>query len=98
MEVLDDILELGVDGLYIESTSMDPAEFMRRAGPDKLYMVKSNTRNIDWGTAEDVRDEILELRRLHHEYPRMMMYRGGGRKAECVEAFERYYREYLVYD
>ena len=97
MEVLDDILELGVDGLYIESTSMDPAEFMRRAGPDKLYMVKSNTRNIDWGGPEDVRGEILKLRDLHRDYPGMMMYRGGGRRAECVEAFEKYYQEYLVY-
>jgi len=98
MPILDDIIETGPDGLYIESTSMDPAEFMRRAGKDKMFMLKSNTRNIDVGTPEDVRQELLMIRELHQEYPGIIMYRGGNQKAECVDAFDRYYQEYLVYE
>ncbi len=98
LEALDDLLALGPDGLYIESTSLDPAELMRRAGRDKLYMLKSNTRNTDHGTPEDIRHELLRLRSLHQEYPGIFMYRGGGRKPECVEAFERCCQEFLVYD
>lgn len=97
LPVLDDVLANGPDGLYIESTSMDPAELMGRAGRDMIYLLKSNSRNIDHGTPEDVRRELLQLRELHAEYPGIMMYRGGGRIPENVQAFERYYREYLVY-
>ena len=57
-QVLDNLLETGADGLYIETTSMDPETFMQRAGRDKLYMVKSDSRNIDLGTVEDIRAEV----------------------------------------
>ena len=98
LPVLDDLLANGPDGLYIESTSMDPAEFMARAGKDKIYLLKSDTRNVDHGTPEDIRQELLRLRELHREYPGIIMYRGGNRKPENVEAFNRYYRDYLVYE
>jgi hypothetical protein len=98
LPLLDDILALGPDGLYIESTSMDPAEVMARAGHDKVYLLKSNARNLDHGTPEDVWEEMRRLRRLHREYPGILMYRGGGRKSECVRAFEEAYHELLVYD
>jgi hypothetical protein len=96
LDLLDDILQLGPDGLYIESTSMDPVVFLHRTGRDKLYMLKSNTRNIDHGTPEDIRNEIMMLRDLHQQYPGLFMYHGGT-KAENIEAFWRYYREFLVY-
>ncbi len=96
--VLGDILEAGPDGLYIESSSMDPGEFMRRAGPDRMFLIKTDSRNIDFGTAEDIRRELLRLRELHQEFPGMMMYRGGGNpRPGNAEAFEQYYRELLVY-
>ena len=98
LPILDDILALGPDGLYVESTSMDPELLMQRAGRDIFYLVKSNTRNIDHGEPEDVRKELLKLRELHQEYPGIFMYRGGSRKPECVAAFDRYYEEYLVYE
>ena len=98
LPVLDDLLALGPDGLYIESTAMDPAELMGRAGPDKLYMLKSDARNIDWGTPDDIRRELLKLRDLHQHYPGILMYPGGSRKPENVQAFHRYYQELLVYD
>ena len=98
LPVLDDIVANGPDGLYIESTSMDPAEFMRRAGRDKIYMLKSDARNIDHGTPEDVKQELQKIRELHAEYPGIIMYRGGDRQPECVEAFQRYYEEFLVYE
>lgn len=99
MPVLDDILETGVDGLYIESTSMDPEEFMCRAGRDKLYLVKSDSRNIDFGTPDDIYKEVKKLSKLHQEFPGMMIYRGGGNpKPGNVEAFNRYFQELLVYE
>jgi len=97
LPLLDDILALGPDGLYIESTSMDPAEFMRRAGPDMIYLLKSDARNVDHGTPEDVWEEVRRIRRLHEEYPGIIMYRGGNRKPECVQAFDEACRELLVY-
>lgn len=99
MPVLDDILATKPDGLYIESTSMDPGEFMRRAGKDKFFLVKSNSRNIDFGTPEDIYQELKMLRELHIEFPGIMMYRGGGRvKPGNVEAFNRHFQELLVYE
>jgi hypothetical protein len=99
LQVLDDIMETGADGLYIESTSMDPEVVMRRGGRDKLYMVKSNSRNTDFGTAEDIRAELEKLRALHTQYPGIMIYRGGGQlRPENREAFARYYHELLVYE
>jgi len=99
MPVLDDILATHPDGLYIESTSMDPATLMRRSGPDKLYMIKSDSRNIDFGTPDDIRAELSKLRDLHAKYPGMMMYRGGGNpKPGNAEAFARYFDELLVYE
>ena len=98
LPVLDDVLANEPDGLYIESTSIDPAELMSRAGRNMIYLLKSNTRNIDHGTPEDVRRELRQLRELHAEYPGMIMYRGGDRVPENVQAFERYYQQYLVYE
>jgi len=98
MPVLDDILAANPDGLYIESTSMDPVEFMRRAGKDKLFLIKSDSRNIDFGTPDDIYKELKILRELHEEFPGMMMYRGGGNpKPGNAEAFNRYFQELLVY-
>jgi len=98
LEVLDDLLALGPDGLYIESTSMDPAELMGRAGPDKLYLLKTDARNLDHGTPDDVRRELLRLRDLHRRYPGLFIYPGGSRKPECLEAFHRCYNELLLYE
>ena len=95
---LDDLLALDPDGLYVESSSMDPGAFMRRAGRDKLYLIKTNNRTVDFGTPEQIREELLTLRRLHQEFPGMMIYRGGGSPpAKNAEAFESYYRKLLVY-
>ena len=98
MPVLDDILATDTDGLYIESTSMNPEEFMRKAGKDKLYLIKSDTRNIDFGTPDDIYKELKKLRELHQEFPGMMMYRGGNARPGNVEAFNRYFQELLVYE
>ena len=96
--VLDDILEAGADGLYIESTSMDPGEFMHRAGRDKLFLLKSDSRNMDFGTPDTIYAEVKKLSELHQEFPGMMMYRGGGNpKPGNPEAFNRYFQELLVY-
>ena len=97
LPILDDILALEPDGLYIESTSMDPAEFMRRAGRDMIYLLKSNTWNIDHGTPDDVWEEVRAIRDLHQEYPGIIMYRGGNRLPQCVRAFDEACRELLVY-
>jgi hypothetical protein len=96
--LLDDFLAAGPDGLYVETTSMDPAAFMRRAGRDKLYLVKTDSRHIDFGSPEDIRRELTTLRDLHAEFPGMMIYRGGGNpKPGNAEAFARGYKELLIY-
>ncbi len=97
LPLLADFLALRPDGLHIESTSMDPETFMRKAGEDKFFLLKSNTRNIDHGTPEEVKRELSNLGELHRAFPGIYMYRGGSRLPECVEAFDRYYSEYLVY-
>jgi len=98
LQVLDDLMELGPDGLYVETSSMDPGELMARAGRDRLYLIKTYSRAIDLGTPADIRAELLRLRDLHAQYPGMLIYRGGGRPAPGnAEAFERYYQEFLVY-
>ncbi len=97
--VLDDILATRPDGLYIESSSMNPRDFMRRAGQDKIYLLKSDNRNIDFGTPEEIRREVQEIAALHAEYPGMMTYRGGGNPPPGnAEAFEAAYQEFLVYE
>lgn len=99
MPVLDDILATGPDGLYIESTSMDPEALMRQAGPTKMYMLKSDSRNTDFGTPEDIRTELSRLRNLHAQYPGILMYRGGGSlRPGNAEAFKQCYEELLVYE
>ena len=99
MPVLDDMLSTEPDGLYIESSSMAPREFMRRAGKDKFFLIKSDSRNIDFGTLDDIYKELKILRELHEEFPGMMMYRGGGNpKPGNAEAFNRYFQELLVYE
>jgi hypothetical protein len=97
LPVLDDIRKTGPDGLYIESTSMDPGEFMDKAGPEYFFLLKTNARHTDIGTPEDVRQELLRLRDLHARFPGIYMYQGGNLKPECHAAFAAYYREYLVY-
>ncbi|MBI2299147.1 MAG: hypothetical protein HYU66_09440 [Armatimonadetes bacterium] len=97
-EVLPDLLALGPDGLYVESSSIPPAEFLPCVGPDKLFLIKTCNRVMDFGTPEDVRRELWTLRELHRGYPAILLYPGGGRPAPgCREAFERWYGEYLVY-
>jgi len=99
MQMLDDILATNPDGLYIESSSMAPEEFMFRAGKDKLFLIKSNNQNIDFGTPEDIYKELKKLSELHKEFPGMMMYRGGGNpKPKNAESFNRYFQKLLVYE
>ncbi|MEW6356569.1 MAG: uroporphyrinogen decarboxylase family protein [Planctomycetota bacterium] len=97
-DALDDLLALKPDGLYIESSSMDPEPFMRQAGRDKLFLIKTNSQIIDVGTPEEIRAELRRLRDLHQEFPGMMIYRGGGNpSAENAKAFQCGYEEFLVY-
>ena len=98
-EALDDLLALGMDGLYVESSSMDPAEFLPRAGRDKLFLIKTDNRIIDFGAPDDLRREFEKLRDLHRDFPGMMIYRGGGNPAPGIaEAFAELYDELLVYE
>jgi len=98
-EALPDLLALGVDGLYVESSAMDPAEFLPRAGQDKLFLIKTDNRTVDFGTPEQLRRELETLRTLHRSFPGMMIYRGGANPAPGIaETFEEQYRELLVYD
>ena len=96
---LDDLLSAGPDGLYIESSSMDPEELMSRAGPEKFYLLKTNNQNIDVGSPGTIREELRRLRDLHQRYPGIMMYRGGGNPAAGnAEAFMQAYKDLLVYE
>jgi len=95
---LDDLLTAEPDGLYIESSSMDPSEFMSRAGRGKFYLVKTSNQNIDVGTPNDIRAELEQLWDLHRDYPGISIYRGGGEPVPGnAEAFANCYEELLVY-
>jgi hypothetical protein len=99
MPVLDDVLATEPDGLYIESTSMDPEGFMLRAGRDKLFLIKTDSRNIDFGTPDDIYKELRKLRELHQKFPGMMMYRGGGNpRPGNAETFNCCFQELLIYE
>ena len=99
LAALPDLLTCGADGFMVESSSMDPADFLPRAGADKLFLVKSHNQNIDFGSPADIRSELEELRDLHQRFPGMMIYRGGGNpRPGNAEAFEDLRRELLVYD
>ena len=99
LPILGDLLDTEPDGLYIESSSMDPGELMARAGADKLYLLKTDNRNIDMGTPDDIRQEMQRLRELHQRFPGILMYRGGGEPAPGnAEAFSQRYQELLVYE
>jgi hypothetical protein len=96
--LLPDLLAAGADGLYVESSSMPPAELLPLAGRDKLFMIKTNNQLMDFGTPEQIRAELATLRELHRDYPGMMMYRGGGHPpADNARAFAEGYQELLVY-
>lgn len=98
LPVLDDILACDPDGLFIESSSMDPETFMRHAGPGKFYLVKTDNRNVDVGTPQQIREELARLRELHLHFPGILMYRGGGNPSEeNARAFAEAYQELLVY-
>ena len=97
--VIDDILALGPDGLYCESTSISPAFVTSKGGRDRFYLLKTDSRNIDIGTEEDIRKELTMLRGLHQDYHRIWSYSGGGGiNPKNEEAFRRLYRELLVYE
>jgi hypothetical protein len=96
--VLDDILATGPDGLYIESSSMDPGDFMLRGGSDRYYLLKTENRTADMGTPAQIEEEVRLLGDLHGQYPGMFIYRGGGNPPpENLAAFERAVQQYLVY-
>lgn len=98
LPILDDLLALGPDGLYVESSSMDPREFLARAGRERIYLLKTSSQVMDFGTPEEVRREVETLRDLHRDYPGMMIYAGGGAPPpENRAAFRQAYRELLEY-
>ncbi len=99
MKAMDDILAIKPDGLFIESTSIDPADVMEKGGPELFYLLKTNARTMDFGNEAEIKDEILKIRDLHSRYPKIFSYMGGGLvKPENKEIFQKYYRNYLIYD
>ncbi len=98
LKIIDELLLLEPDGLYIESTSIDPAEVMEKGGKDLFYLLKTNSRTMDFSTEEDIKREVLAIRDLHLQYPKIFSYIGGGSvKPENKEIFWQYYEKYLVY-
>jgi uroporphyrinogen-III decarboxylase len=98
-QLIDDILDTGPDGLFIESSSLEPEEVMRAGGNKLIYHLKTDNRNIDVGTPEDIYEEIKRIRELNEKYPAIFMYRGGGNKNEKnIRAFDKKYQELLVYE
>jgi hypothetical protein len=99
LPVADGVLATGADGVYIESSSMSPHEVMERVGKDKFYLLKSDSRNIDMGTPEEIYAEVRILRELQLEYHGILMYRGGGNpRPGNAEAFERAVEDLLIYE
>jgi len=78
LPALDDILATGMDGLAIETSSLDPAEVMVRAGSERFYLVWVDNRVMDFGTPDDVYAQVKKLHRLHQDFPAMWVGRGGS--------------------
>jgi len=97
-EVIDDILALDPDGLYCESTSISPEFVCDKGGPERFYLIKTDSRNIDIGTKEQIENECKMLRDLNHKYPKMWSYSGGGNINDENESyFKEMYEKYLRY-
>lgn len=96
--VIDDLLKLNPDGLYCESTSISPEFVCEKGGKDRFYLVKTDSRNIDIGTKEDIEREVMMLKKLNHKYPKIFSYSGGGNINPENEAFfKEMYNKHLVY-
>lgn len=98
-KAIDDLISMKPDGLFIESTSIDPAVVMEKGGPELFYLLKTNARTMDFGTESEIKDEVLKIKELHSRYPKIFSYMGGGLvKPENKDIFQDYYEKYLVYD
>lgn len=78
LDVMDDVLACGMDGLAIDSGAVDTEEVMERAGPGRFYMAGVPCQVMDFGKPEEVRAELEKLYRLHQKYPAMWISRGGA--------------------
>lgn len=98
IKIIDDLLSLKPDGLFIESTSIDPSIVMEKGGSELFYLLKTNARTMDFGTEEDIKSEVLKIQELHTQYPKIFSYIGGGMvKPENKKIFKKYYNKYLIY-
>ena len=94
--------EMGID-LYEYVRSLQPSILINnRVDKGRKGMhgfTKEGDFRGDFGTPEQIRSEVEELRSLHEEYPGMMLYRGGGNpRPGNAEAFEACFQELLVYE
>lgn len=95
-DALDDILAAGADGVFIESSSLDPAKVMAIGGPRLNYHIKTDNRAQDHGTPADIHAEMRTIRELWEDYPAISMYRGGGGlRPANVAAFDQAYTEFF---
>jgi len=99
LKIIDDLLLLKPDGLYIESSSIDPSAIMEKGGKDLFYLLKTDSRIMDFGNESDIKSEVMRIQNLHKSYPKIFSYTGGGLvKPENKLIFEKYYNKYLVYN
>ncbi|MCK5759101.1 MAG: hypothetical protein KAH14_08405 [Clostridiales bacterium] len=99
LKIIDDLLALEPDGLYIESSSVNPSAIMKKGGKELFYLLKTDSRIMDFGNEDDIKAEVIRIQELHKAYPKIFSYIGGGTvKPENKELFQKYYNEYLVYN
>ena len=55
LKAIDDLLLMKPDGLFIESTSIDPSDVMKKGGPELFYLLKTNARTMDFGTEAEIK-------------------------------------------
>ncbi|MBN2852679.1 MAG: hypothetical protein JXQ23_08090, partial [Clostridia bacterium] len=91
-EIIDDLLQMGVDGLYCESSSIDPLFVTEKGGPDLFYLIKTDSKIMDYGTKEEILEEVLKLKSIHLKNPRIFSYIGGGTvNPSNLDAFNEFY-------
>lgn len=68
MDLMDDLLALGIDGLMVDPTN-DLETVLRKCGPNRAVIGNINTLTLTTGSTDDVRREVRRCAELGKRYP-----------------------------
>ena len=76
-DVLGDIVEIGVDGLVINSEVMDFESIVKKYGRSHVLFSNIDTKIVTFGTSEEIENEIRRVTELADICPGMILHIGG---------------------